>query len=110
MSSLKIPATPKRLGPIVGTGAEATLLTVAASKIAVIEYVKVVNTTTTTQTFKMSIGADAAGTRIYDDISVAPDDFFAEGDQSIPLAATETLRWNGPATLTVVVGYTELDG
>lgn len=100
---------PKRLGPSVGTAAEATLLTVATSKIAILQSVRVVNTTTTTQTFKMSVGADAAGTRIYDDVSVLADDFFSEAGMFLPMAATETLRWNGPATLTVAVGYVEAD-
>ncbi len=100
---------PKRLGPSVGTGAEATLLTVATAKKVILQSVRVVNTTTTTQTFKMSIGADAAGTRLYDDVSVAADDFFAHDGMFLPLDAAETLRWNGPATLTVTGGYIESD-
>lgn len=100
---------PSRLGPIVGTGAEDTLLTVGASKIAILQSIRVVNTTTTTQTFMMSIGADAAGTRIYDTVPVPADDFFVEAGLFLPLAAAETLRWNGPATLTVSVGYVLVD-
>lgn len=101
--------TPKRVaGPAVGTAAEATIYTVPAVTTTIISSVRVVNTTTTSQTFKMSIGADAAGTRVYDDISVPADGFFLDDHPALVMAAAETLRWNGPATLTVTVCGVEI--
>lgn len=88
------------VGPVVGTGAAATLYTVASLKRVTIREIMVVNTTTTRQSFKMSIGVDAAGTRIASDVFVEPNAIFKIPGVLV-LEAAETLRWNGPATLTV---------
>ena len=95
-------------GPLVGTGAAAILLTVDHNEQWLIKHIRVCNTTTTAQTFKMCIGADAAGTRIYDSFRVKSDGVHDYGSDDayggFTLYAGETLEWNGPATLTVTVG------
>lgn len=97
----------KRLaGPVVGTAAEATIYTVPGSTTGILRNVHVVNTTTTEQTFKMSIGADATGTRLCSDVPVLPGEAF-DWPCFVVMAAAETLRWNGPATLTVTVSGVE---
>ena len=98
----------KRLaGPSVGTAAEATIYTVPAATSAILRDISVTNTTTTAQTFKMSIGADAAGTRLFHDESVAPGSTWQWNGFKV-LNAAETLRWNGPATLTIAVSGVEV--
>jgi hypothetical protein len=89
-----------RIGPLAGTGSEATLRTGSANG-DVFREIVVINTTTTVQTFKMSIGADSAATRIADDISVYPDTEGASYKGAIYLASGETLRWTAPTTLTI---------
>lgn len=100
--------TPKRLaGPVAGTGAAATLYTVPALTTAILRAVHVVNTTAGALTFKMSIGVDAVGTRLFSDISV-PKNGTLDWDGFMVLAAAETLRWNAPTGLTVSVSGMEL--
>lgn len=98
--------TAKRVGPSAGTGAAATLYTVPGSTTFHWRSMSVVNTTTTAQTFRMSIGADAAGTRLYHDTSVPPN-FTFDWTGYRPLVAAETIQWNGPTTLTVTIGGVE---
>lgn len=98
----------KRLaGPVVGSAAEATLYTVPSSTTTVLRDLSVTNTTTSRQTFKLTIGADAAGTRIYHDVPVDPGVPFEWAGFRV-LNAAETLRWNAPATLTIVVNGVEV--
>jgi hypothetical protein len=100
-------ATAKRLcGPVAGTGSEATLYT-APSTGAVIRDLNVCNTTTTEQTFKLSIGADAAGTRLCHDLPVPAGSVF-QRTGNIVLGNAETLRWTGPTTLTITASGVEL--
>jgi hypothetical protein len=64
--------TPKRLaGPALVTNAAATKYTVPALTKTIIRSLHVFNGSTSAATFTISIGADAAGTRIYDAISIA---------------------------------------
>lgn len=59
--------TAKRLsGPALLTNAAATKYTVPASTVTTIKHLHVQNPTALSVTFTLSIGADAAGTRIYD--------------------------------------------
>lgn len=100
--------TAKRLaGPVVGTGSEATLYTVPSSTITTVQSIRVVNTTSGALTFKMSIGADAAGTRLFSDTSVPANGVLKDAGFDVVMTATETLRWNGPAGLTVTVNGIE---
>lgn len=92
----------ERVGPIAGTGSEATLKTADSGARYLLYLVNVCNTTTTVQTFKLTIGADAAGTRLVDDLSVPNDTVVVvEWPAGIPFSDQETLRWNGPTTLTL---------
>jgi hypothetical protein len=62
-----MPKMPKRLaGPLLVTNAVTTRYTVPASTQTIIRHIHVENNTASPVTFTMSIGADAAGTRIYD--------------------------------------------
>ncbi len=90
-----------RVGPTPGTGAEATLRTGSTNGDFILLY-RVVNTTTTSQVFTMSIGADAVGTRWQDTTTVLPDDMF-EWQGNLYLASAETLRWIGATSLTITL-------
>lgn len=62
---------PKRFaGPAQVSSAAATKYTVPAGRIATIRHIHVSNPTSSAVTFTMSIGADAAGTRIFDAYSI----------------------------------------
>jgi len=66
MSSLN-----KRLfGPAQISNAAATKYTVPASTVTVVQHIHVSNPSASAVNFTMSIGADAAGTRIYDAFSI----------------------------------------
>ena len=95
-------------GPIAGTGAAATLFTVDHNEQWRVMHIHICNTTTSAQTFKLSVNADAAGTRLYDTYSVAAKgafDWQALSDKSAHIFYSgETMEWNGPSTLTIEVG------
>ena len=89
-------------GPAQLPNTTGTRYTVPASTSAVLRHIKLSNPTGSPVTFTLSIGADAAGTRIYDAYSVA-----AGANLDIwvyePLAAGEILAANaGTATALVV--------
>lgn len=64
--------TAKRLaGPAQVSNAAATKYTVPAATTTILRHIHVSNTTAGVVTFTMSIGADAAATRIYDAYSIA---------------------------------------
>lgn len=66
-----MPRIAKRLaGPALITNAAATKYTVPASTLTIVRHVHVQNPTAAAVTFTMSIGADAAGTRIFDAYSI----------------------------------------
>lgn len=66
-----MPRTPKRLaGPAQVSNAAATKYTVPASTKTIIRHVHVQNPSGAAVTFTASIGADAAGTRIFDAYSI----------------------------------------
>jgi hypothetical protein len=70
-----MPVTWKRLyGPAQLTNAAATKYTCPALTKTRIRHIHVTNPTGSAVTFTMSIGADAAGTRIYDVFSIAAGD------------------------------------
>ena len=100
-------------GPIVGTAAAAVLFLVDHNEQWRVMHIHVCNTTTSAQTFKLSINADAAGTRLYNAYSVAANGVYDWQALSIHsghiIYSGETLEWNGPATLTITVeGVCEL--
>lgn len=66
-----MPRTPKRLfGPAQLTNAAATKYTVPSSTKTIIRLLHVQNPSGSAVTFTLSIGADAAGTRMYDAYSI----------------------------------------
>lgn len=102
---------PKRLyGPATLAAAAATVYTVPTGQVAVIRNIHVINQTTGDLTFTMSIGADAAGTRIFYLQTVSGDEYF---DSFAPfvLTAGETIQAYGSAAagLTITIdGEVEL--
>jgi hypothetical protein len=63
--------TNKRLsGPAALTNAAATKYTVPAATVTILQHIHVTNPTGASITFTMSIGADAAGVRIYDAVAI----------------------------------------
>lgn len=58
-------------GPALVTNAAATKYTVPAGAVAIVQHIHVQNPSGAAVTFTMSIGTDAAGTRIYDAYSIA---------------------------------------
>lgn len=100
----------KRLaGPTAGTGAAATLYTAPAtpSQPTIVRHIQVANTTTTDQTFKLSIGADAAGTRLYSDTLVKGNGGLLNWNGFLVLNASEAIQWTAPTTLTVTISGVE---
>lgn len=57
-------------GPALLTNAAATKYTVPASTVTVLQHIHAENPTASAVTLTISIGADAAGTRIYDAFSI----------------------------------------
>lgn len=67
-----MPGTPKRVhGPAQVSNTAATKYTVGTGLRAVIRHIHVQNPSGSAATFTMSIGTDAAGTRIFDAYSIA---------------------------------------
>jgi hypothetical protein len=58
-------------GPALLTGAAATKYTTPGSTITVLQHIHVENPTAGAIGFTLSIGADAAGTRLYDNFTIA---------------------------------------
>jgi hypothetical protein len=87
--------TAKRLaGPESIGNSEETLYTVPAATTAILRNIHIANTTSSAATIKLSIGADAAGTRILSDLSVPANGTY-DWSGFLVLAATETLRATG---------------
>lgn len=96
-------ATAKRLsGPSQITNAAVTKYTVAAGNRGIIRHIHVLNPSGSIVNFTASIGADAAGTRIYDATPIpanSAQDFFCFH----VLAAAEILQAFGSTTLVLVL-------
>jgi hypothetical protein len=89
--------TGTRIGPTAIGATETTLVTVAASTTLHLLWYRIVNTAAAAVTIDMSIGADAAGTRLLDDFSI-PVDGFHDWTGFLVLATGETLRATASAT------------
>lgn len=100
--------TAKRLvGPAAFPTTATTFYTAPASTTATMRHIRVVNTTGASITFKLSIGADAAGTRLYSDFPVPANDVYIWSGFEV-LAAAETLRGiAASAGLTITVSGIE---
>jgi hypothetical protein len=102
--------TAKRLsGPTLLTAAAVTQYTVPASTTAILRNVHVSNETATAATFTMSIGADAAGKRLFTAFPVAGNDV-VDWSGFIVLAAAEIIQaFSGTASaLTLTVSGVEV--
>jgi hypothetical protein len=90
--------TNKRLvGPQLLTNAAATIYTTPASTVTLVQHLHVSNPTASAVGFTMSIGADAAATRVYDNFQIAAGgvlDVFCK----YVLTATQTLQALGSTT------------
>ena len=103
--------TPKRLaGPTLITSAEITLYTAPTGGQAIIRSIHIVNTSGSAVTFKMSIGADAAATRLYHDRSIAAGAEFDAPISYLVLESGNTLRAQAATTnvLTATVSGVEV--
>lgn len=102
--------TPKRLyGPAQLTASAATLYTTPAATTTIVRYIRIANTTGTDRTVTLSIGADAAGTRIFGGVNV-PANGALDWSGFLPLAATETLQGlaSAASALTVTIAGVEI--
>lgn len=93
----------KRLyGPAQLTNAAADLYTVPAGRKALVRHIHVQNPTGGAVSVTLSVGADAAATRIFDARSIAAGDsldFFCY----LPLAAAEKIQGFGSTTLVLTI-------
>lgn len=96
---------PKMLyGPAQLAAAAATIYTVPTGRIAVIKNIHVVNGTAGDLTFTMSIGADAAATRIFDKQMANAEDSFDSFAQFVMTAGQILQAYASAATsLTICV-------
>lgn len=79
------------VGPV-AMGTSTTLLyTAPALTSATVRELRVVNTTGSAITFKLSVGADAAGTRLLSDFSVPANGLYKESGWVTQLAAADTI-------------------
>jgi hypothetical protein len=104
-----VPDTLKRLaGPVALAGAAATVYTVPGSTTAVLRGLHVANESVAAATFTLSVGADAAGKRLWFAQSVAPGDSF-DWTGNVPLVAAEVVQAyaSAAATLTLTLSGVE---
>lgn len=87
--------TAKRVGPTAIANTETTLYTVPAATTCILKWVRIVNATGTAATVSVSVGADAAGTRLLSALSIPANDFLDLSDLFLVLVAAETLRATG---------------
>jgi hypothetical protein len=98
--------TPTRLaGPSLLTASAATIYTVQGATTAVVRHIHVANEDVAQRTLTLSIGADAAGTRLFNAFPLAAGqhyDLFAY----IPMAATEIVQASADVTnkLAITIG------
>ena len=97
--------TIQKFGPTQGNSAEQILYTAPAAG-AVVRQIHICNSNSSAETFKMSIGADGAGTRLFKDYAVAANDF-CDWTGFLPMTSGETLRWTATTQLVVRGGVIE---
>ena len=79
-------------GPAQPGTTAATLFTAPTAGSATIRHIRIANTTATAATITISVGADAAGKRIYDTFSVPAHGIHDSGSMALVLANSETLQ------------------
>lgn len=95
--------TLKRIvGPTQPGTAAATLYTVPAATKAILRYIRLCNTSGIDRTITMSVGLDAAGTRIFSGMTV-PALGAIDWSGSIPLEAGEVLQGFASAATAITV-------
>lgn len=100
-------STPKRLfGPAQLTGSAATKYTVPAGTKTILRQIHVSNPSVSAATFTLSIGADAAGTRVYDAYSIAAGSVLDVWCYFVLEAAEIVQSFSGTASVLVLI----LDG
>jgi hypothetical protein len=93
----------KRLqGPALLTAAAATVYTTPALTTTVVRAIHVANESTGSQTFTLSVGADAAGKRVFYQQLVFPGDSF-DWAGSLILAAAEVVQAYASVTSTLTL-------
>lgn len=86
---------PVRVGPNPVDSTAETVYTCPAGKRAILRFV-IVNNPGTATTFTLSVGVDAAGTRLLEAVSIAQNVPF-ERHLYVPLAATEVIQLDSAA-------------
>ena len=100
--------TPRRIGPGALGAAASTLFTVPGATTTILRNIHVANTTAAPIAVRVSIGADAAGTRLYSDTAV-PANGALDWSGFIPMSATEILQGMGGSTgLTLTAGAVDV--
>jgi hypothetical protein len=85
--------TPKRLyGPAQLAASAATVYTVPASTTTILRYIRIINTTSTDRTVTVSIGVDAADTRIFSAMTVPANGGAIDWAGSVPMTAGEVIQ------------------
>lgn len=79
------------IGPMLLTNSSATLYTVPAATTAILRLIHIANTSGTAATVKLSIGTDAAGTRILGDYSVPANGTY-DWSGFLPVVAGEVIK------------------
>lgn len=94
------------VGPSQLTAAAATLYTAPTGIRAVIKRIHLVNTDAAARTFTFSIGADAAGTRLYQTQTLAANGGYFDDYAEYPLEPTDTIQGYADVTLKVTITIT----
>lgn len=99
----------RHAGPLLLTTAEQTLYTVPASTTAIVRGIRIANTSAAAVTVKLSIGADAAGTRLMSDVPIPANSVY-DWSGFLVLATANTLRGQAGTTnvLTITVSGVEV--
>lgn len=103
--------TARRLyGPAQLAAAAATVYTVPGATTTILRYIRVTNTTGTDRTVTMSIGSDAAATRIFSAVTVLANGGAIDWAGFIPMSAGEVVQAYASAAtaLTIVIAGVEV--
>jgi hypothetical protein len=85
------------VGPILLTNTTATLYTVPAASTFIARLIHIANTSGTAATVKLSIGTDAAGTRLLGDYSISPNSTY-DWSGFLPVLQGEVIKGHSGTT------------
>lgn len=96
-------------GPATLAAAAATIYTVPASTTTIVRYIRFVNTTGTDRPVTLSVGADAAATRIFGAVTI-PAGGSLDWTGAIPMTAGEIIQGYSSATaaITTIIAAVEV--